>query len=150
MVKRSLSALAVSLSLTALQAAALEPPKWNLESLSMPPAAVEASDGKVAGVHSLYLDELPYKGRPAKFYAYFGLPTNVTGKVPAVVLVHGGGGSAFADWVKYWNAKGYAPRLESGGARPPRPDLPYEGPCSNNQHRGRVPQGCGKGALPVE
>lgn len=108
MMKRSLAALVISLVLTALQAAALEPPKWNLESLLMPPAAVEASEGEVAGLHSLYLDGLPYKGRPTKFYAYFGLPTNVTGKVPAVVLVHGGGGSAFAGWVKYWNAKGYA------------------------------------------
>ena len=28
--------------------------------------------------------------------------------VPGVVLVHGGGGTAFADWVKLWTARGYA------------------------------------------
>jgi hypothetical protein len=96
------------ISLLEIQSIALEPPKWNMELLSIPPVAVEASEGKVAGLQSFYLDGLPYKGRPTKFYAYLGLPSIESGKVPAVVLVHGGGGTAFADWVKYWNNKGYA------------------------------------------
>ena len=29
-------------------------------------------------------------------------------KVPGMVLVHGGGGTAFASWVKRWNDRGYA------------------------------------------
>ena len=94
--------------LAALPATADEMPKWDVASLLKPPTAIEASEGKVVGLQALYLDGLTYKGRPTKFFVYFGLPTNVTGKVPAVVLVHGGGGSAFADWVNYWNAKGYA------------------------------------------
>lgn len=95
-------------SLTGVQAADNNLPRWNLEALSQPPAVVAAAEGKVEGVQSLYVAALPYKGRPTKFYAYLGFPKDVTGKVPAVVLVHGGGGSAFVDWVKYWNAKGYA------------------------------------------
>jgi len=35
-------------------------------------------------------------------------PRETKEKVPAVVLVHGGGGTAFADWVKMWTACGYA------------------------------------------
>lgn len=36
--------------------------------------------------------------------ALFPMPQ---GGYPAVVLIHGGGGYVFADWVEYWNAKGY-------------------------------------------
>ena len=89
-------------------AIAIEPPKWDLEKLLQAPAAVEAQQGKVPGLESLYLDGLPYRGRPTRFYAYFGMPKDIPSQVPAVVLVHGGGGTAFADWVNYWTAKGYA------------------------------------------
>ena len=91
-----------------LRAADTSLPQWNLEALLKPPVVVEAQETKVEGLRSIYVDALPYKGRPTKFYAYLGFPKGVTGKVPAVVLVHGGGGTAFAEWVKYWNAKGYA------------------------------------------
>jgi cephalosporin-C deacetylase-like acetyl esterase len=30
------------------------------------------------------------------------------GKVPGMVLVHGGGGTAFKEWVQKWNAQGFA------------------------------------------
>jgi hypothetical protein len=59
-------------------------------------------------VRSLLLTGLPYRGQPTKFYAYLGIPAVTEGRMPAVVLVHGGGGSAFDAWVRYWNEKGYA------------------------------------------
>jgi hypothetical protein len=96
------------MALTAPVVVALEPPHWDLELLVHAPAAVEAEEGKVPGLESYYLEGLPYRGRPTRFYAYFGLPKELNVKVPAVVLVHGGGGTAFADWVEYWTAKGYA------------------------------------------
>ncbi|MBQ9860535.1 MAG: hypothetical protein IJO76_07690 [Clostridia bacterium] len=45
-----------------------------------------------------------------KVFAYVGFPkeASATHKVPAVVLVHGGGGHAFAEWIKLWNDRGYA------------------------------------------
>ena len=45
-----------------------------------------------------------------KVFAYIGFPegASATNKVPAIVLVHGGGGHAFAEWVKIWNDRGYA------------------------------------------
>ena len=45
-----------------------------------------------------------------QFFAYVGFPEGASAEnpVPGVVLVHGGGGTAFADWVKLWTARGYA------------------------------------------
>jgi len=48
-------------------------------------------------------------GKPTKVFAYIGYPANMDAnkKYPAVVLIHGGGGHAFPDWVKKWTAQGY-------------------------------------------
>lgn len=69
------------------------------------PAEGYAQDG---GLRAVYYDGLPWKGKPTKVFAWLGLPANVAGKVPGVVLVHGGGGSAFKEWVKRWNDRGFA------------------------------------------
>lgn len=49
----------------------------------------------------------PVDGRPTGAFAYLGIPTG-SAPVPAVVLVHGGGGVAFPQWVDEWNRRGYA------------------------------------------
>lgn len=61
------------------------------------------------GVKACCYEGPPYHGKTTKVFAYVGLPemTNVK-KVPAVLLVHGGGGHAYAHWVKLWNQRGYA------------------------------------------
>lgn len=43
-------------------------------------------------------------------FAYYGLPRDASPErtVPAVVLVHGGAGTAFREWVGKWNDRGYA------------------------------------------
>lgn len=43
-------------------------------------------------------------------FAWLGIPEGASADnpVPAVVLCHGGGGTAFWDWVKLWNDRGYA------------------------------------------
>lgn len=51
------------------------------------------------------------EGKPTRHFAWYGLPAGAgTGKakVPAMVLVHGGGGTAFCKWVEMWNRRGYA------------------------------------------
>lgn len=42
-------------------------------------------------------------------FAYVGIPEGVDkdNPAPAVVLVHGGGGTAFYEWVRIWTARGY-------------------------------------------
>ena len=64
----------------------------------------KASDNPKA----IYFDALPYEGKNTRSYAWLGLPKKTTGKAPGVVLVHGGGGSAFKEWVDRWNKHGFA------------------------------------------
>ncbi|MBL9189669.1 MAG: acetylxylan esterase [Opitutaceae bacterium] len=61
-----------------------------------------------AGLKAIFYDALPWKGKPTRVFAWLGLPANRSGKVPGVVLVHGGGGTAFKEWVQKWNAQGFA------------------------------------------
>jgi len=58
-------------------------------------------------VKALFYECLDYNGKPTRAFAYIGFPKSDT-PVPAMVLVHGGGGTAFYEWVKIWNDRGYA------------------------------------------
>ncbi len=80
-----------------------------LANLTTPPT-VQSADGfpPQDGMQAIFYDALPWKGNPTKVFAWLGLPKNRTGKVPAVVLVHGGGGTAYTSWVKKWNEQGFA------------------------------------------
>ena len=61
------------------------------------------------GVEAISYSGAPYHGKKTKIFAHIGFPkANKGEKVPAVVLVHGGGGHAYAHWVKLWNDRGYA------------------------------------------
>ena len=83
---------------------------WPMEKLLAPPQTYDASAYATnGGVQVTFFEGLPYKGKPTRVFAYYGVPPHKPGeKVPAMVLVHGGGGSAFYRWVKFWNSKGYA------------------------------------------
>ena len=82
---------------------------WNLEKLSQAPRTYAAPGFKEAGVEALFYDTLSWKGQPTRAFAWLGMPEHKPGeKVPAMVLVHGGGGTAFTDWVRLWNKRGYA------------------------------------------
>ena len=62
------------------------------------------------GVKAIYYNSVDYEGKPTKVFAYIGYPASAsaTNKVPAVVLVHGGGGTAYPQWVQQWAQRGYA------------------------------------------
>src|SRR5687767_8648532 len=84
-------------------------PMWNLEKLSVAPQTYPAPEFKEPGVEAIFYDALPWKGKPTRVFAWIGMPQHEPGqKVPAMVLVHGGGGTAFAEWVRLWNKRGYA------------------------------------------
>ena len=74
----------------------------------------------VDGVTAIEFTGADYKGASTKVFAYVGMPNvSENEKVPAVVLVHGGGGTAFAEWVKVWNDRGYAAiAIDTEGKRP--------------------------------
>lgn len=82
---------------------------WDMESLSIAPAVHAAPGIESEGVKALFYDALPWKGRPTRVFAWYGAPQGAEQqKFPAMVLVHGGGGTAFAGWVRLWNKRGYA------------------------------------------
>lgn len=57
---------------------------------------------------AIYFNGLDWKRKSTRVFAWLGLPEGRTEKVPGVVLVHGGGGTAFKGWVQRWNKRGYA------------------------------------------
>ena len=84
------------------------PIRFDLEAMGKPPAVFPANDLQVDGVKSFFFEGAPFKGKPTRVFAYYGVPAKSDEKLPAMVLIHGGGGSAFDRWVKVWNARGYA------------------------------------------
>ena len=71
---------------------------------------IASMDKPDIGVKAIAVEGEPFRGRPTRFFAYWGLPTGAseTNRVPGIVLVHGGLGTAYASWVKLWTDRGYA------------------------------------------
>jgi dienelactone hydrolase len=98
----------IHLCLLGLAAVAAASP-WPVAELKKVPLSQELPDKAVEGVKAVFIDGQAYGGKKTRFFAYYGIPKTPDGaKVPAMVLVHGGGGSAFASWVKLWMDRGYA------------------------------------------
>lgn len=81
----------------------------SLGKLIAPPAYIDA-DGfdSQNNIRPIYFDALDYEAKPTKVFAWLGVPENISGKIPGIVLVHGGGGTAFRTWVQKWNERGFA------------------------------------------
>lgn len=84
---------------------------WDIDGIYKVPAYKVLSTDSAIGI--IY-QGLAYKGAPKNVFAYYASPGTLTGdrskdkNLPAVVLVHGGGGTAFKAWVLLWAKKGYA------------------------------------------
>lgn len=76
----------------------------------------------VSSVKGIFITSpIKYNGKKTKIAAYLGFPNGIKDgeKVPAIVLVHGGLGTAIPDWVKYWNDLGFAAiSIDTEGAEP--------------------------------
>jgi dienelactone hydrolase len=99
---------------------------WDMQKLSVAPQMYPAGDFHAQGVRSLFFEGLQWKGRPTRVFAWYGVPPHKEGeKLPAMVLVHGGAGTAFASWVRMWNERGYAAiAMDTCGSLPNRDDQP--------------------------
>lgn len=124
---------------------------WNLTELKEPPAMqwVERS-GPVQAL--LYAGE-PYLGHPTEVFAFYASPATLGkaspgAKFPGVVLIHGGGGTAFAEWAWLWAQRGYAAiAMDLSGSRPidpvydSRTGIPIPNQTAKKETWTRLPNG---------
>jgi len=84
-------------------------PHWDVDALSKPPKTYAADEPAGKDVRSLFYEGPRFQQKPTRVFAYYGAPKTAPGvKAPGMVLVHGGGGTAFDAWVRLWNSRGYA------------------------------------------
>ena len=86
---------------------------WDFEALSAVDPEVTDAGYTYSGndnIKAIYFEGAEYNGEPTKIFAYYGIPETEMPEngYPAMVLVHGGLGMAFPDWVKLWTDRGYA------------------------------------------
>ena len=106
---------------------------WDLKALSAPPDFKWLD--KEGEIRSLLYQGEPFGGKQTSVFAYYATPDTLAGKdaaskpFPAVVLVHGGGGTAFDEWVRLWAKRGYAAiAMDLAGCGAERKRLPDGGP----------------------
>lgn len=98
---------------------------WDMRRLSAAPAA---DFGERRGlVQEVTYEGEPLGGKPTHVFAYYAHPDG-PGPFPAMVLVHGGGGTAFADWARHWAERGYAAIAMDLSGHGPHGRLPDGGP----------------------
>ena len=119
---------------------------WDLIALSQQPEC-QWSDQE-SPVWSLYYEGESYKNQPTRVFAYYASPATLEATsageraYPAVVLVHGGGGTAFKEWAELWAKRGYAAiAMDLAGCGPERKRLADGGPGqSDNEKFGAIDQ----------
>jgi dienelactone hydrolase len=100
---------------------------WNISDLQQTP---RATWGETHGtLQEVYYEGEPIATKPTRVFAYIARPEASGNRVPGIVLVHGGGGTAFAEWAKLWAARGYAAiAMDLSGNGPGRKKLSDGGP----------------------
>jgi len=58
-----------------------------------------------------------FNGKPARMAAFYGFPEGASGKLPAVMHMHGGGQRAFLEEVRTYVGRGYAALSVNWGGR---------------------------------
>ena len=95
---------------------------WNLAELKEVPQATWGNKSGTA--EEVYYAGEPLGGKPTRVFAYYARPESGDGPFPAMVLVHGGGGTAFPQWATLWAKRGYAAlAMDLGGCGPQRKRL---------------------------
>jgi len=123
----------IGLSLAVSDAAADEPATlWHTESRFEVPTHEWLDDS--GPVRALVYSGVPFRGQPTQVFAYYATPGTLAGDptidrdLPAVVLVYGGGGTAFREWAELWAGRGYAAiAMDLAGHRPLEGLNPHDG-----------------------
>lgn len=123
---------------------------WNLTELKQAPAMRWlAEDGPV---RSLVYSGEKFQDRDTEVFAFYASPATLDEaasgqKFPGVVLIHGGGGTAFVEWVHLWAKRGYAAiAMDLAGCRPIAPiydaaGVPVPNQAGRPETRERLPNG---------
>jgi dienelactone hydrolase len=125
MITRLFTCLLLTLAFTIPARAAEIVGPWDLDELFRAPKMQWIAQS--GPVHSLTYDGEIFNNQRTEVFAFYASPVTLgvaqTGtKFPGVVLIHGGGGTAFADWAWLWAKRGYAAiAMDLSGRRPPDP-----------------------------
>jgi dienelactone hydrolase len=85
---------------------------WDVPAIYETPAYETISSGD--SVIGIVYNGLNYRGAPQRVFAYYATPGTISGDksldqgLPGIILVHGGGGTAFKEWAIQWARRGYA------------------------------------------
>lgn len=96
---------------------------WDMQRLGAPPRTRDFPPEFHAEVTPVLIEGEPYRGRETWCFAFYGVPPWATPENPApgIVLVHGGLGTAYPEWVRRWVRRGYAAvAVDTCGALPVR------------------------------
>ncbi|NLS97791.1 MAG: prolyl oligopeptidase family serine peptidase [Planctomycetaceae bacterium] len=133
--RRLFVALSLLLFLPAgLQAAERFTGPWDMGHLKTVP---EHTWGEQQGVvREVYYENEPYQGKATRVFGYYARPEKADGPLPGMVLVHGGGGTAFAEWAELWAKRGYAAlAMDLAGCGPERKRLDDGGPDQSHAEK---------------
>ena len=123
---------------------------WNLTELKRAPTMRWLV--QTGPVHSLFYEGEKFKDSNTEVFAFYASPITLGKakpgtKFPGVVLVHGGGVTAFAEWAHLWAKRGYAAiAMDLSGSRPIDPvydvkGIPVSGQANKPETRKRLPNG---------
>lgn len=109
---------------------------WDMAKLAVPPKADWAA--KAGLTQEVWYEGEPFAGKRTRVFAYVGRPEG-DGPFPAVVLVHGGGGTAFRQWAARWAKRGYVSiAMDTAGKGPGKSANPDAGPDQDDKVKFRT------------
>jgi dienelactone hydrolase len=112
---------------------------WDVETLSAAPDFEWVNQADP--VWSLIYPGEEYEGKVTEVFAYYASPATLGGKnasageFPGIVLVHGGGGTAFQIWAREWAERGYAAIAMDLSGNQPLPHDQQDNPWGSKSTR---------------
>ena len=111
---------------------------WKMAELKRPPNSSISRLDPESNISEVFYENVPLAGKPTRVFAYYAVPRKGDGPYPAMVLVHGGGGTAFREWVTLWADRGYAAiAMDLSGRGPDGKRLPDGGPDQSDEEKFR-------------
>ena len=111
--------------------------------LAEPPETTVGSviDREQCAIHEIWYVSEPFQGKSTRIFAYLGIPKTPMPpeRFPGILLVHGGGGTAFDKWAEHWASRGYvALAMDLGGVGPDKKRHEQAGPAQDDNGKFRA------------